>query len=198
MFGFGKKKHTSGQVNNTYDPVLYNLDGQPVINRDTGEFLMDFDEGQKKILRQLLDNRMPIGSFAYKGLPASYMNNIAITIAPYKNPDGGYSFTWYNEEILYKIVHTDLTLDQFNDCLTCMMHGIDVCEKIENISSYSHEILSLVAAAAREDVDVTDKVTPNLDIFAFSKDVQKILDNAKKKRQKDDREFKNFYRFFRA
>ena len=177
MFGI-KKKNTG------YEPVIYNFDNQPVLNRDTGEFLMDFDADQKKLLRQLIDWKIPVGAFAYKGLPVEYIYKIYLVLQPYDIGNGTYSYTRIDENMLYRIVHTDLDIDQFGDCLAGAIYGIDMCSEIKNISSYPHEVLSLVADAASCGVDLCKKLSPNMDIYTLEAAVKRAYQKEKDKRKR--------------
>lgn len=191
MFGFKKKE------NKIQDPVLYNFDHQPVINTDTGEFLMDFDFEQQKILRQMIDWHIPIGSLAYRGLPAQYMNAILFFTRPDSHL-GSTTFTKFDEGIMYKIVHTDLDIGQFTDCLLCLINGIDICGEVENVASYPHEILSLIARAATLKVNLCKRLKRDMDVYALSEEVEKLEKKAKQKEKFQDKldmlEYKIFIR----
>ena len=174
MFGFRKKEPQK------IDYIYRNLDDQPVIDRSTGEFLMDFDFEQKNILRFLLDNGAEIRSFAYKGLPAEYMELIKNTIMP----PGYTSPREFDERIMYRIVHTDLSILQMEPCLDAMMHNIDMCSEIEDISRYHDHLLWGACMAAKRGVNLFGEFKPDMVAVEFGKKVNKAIE---KNRKKEDR-----------
>ena len=76
---FNRKKKEPKQASNN---IIYNLDEQPVFDKTTAEFLMDFDAEQKKILRFMIDYMVPVEAIAYKGLPYKYMEQIRMAVLP--------------------------------------------------------------------------------------------------------------------
>lgn len=200
MFGFKKKNSVQK------DPVLYNFDKQPVLNTETGEFLMDFDVEQQKILRRLVDLMVPIGSFAYKGLPANLMavieewidtlivvlanGSVAPThhdsfrnrdIVSFKDP------SHFNENIIYNIVHTDFDPEQMKYALIASEYGVDVCAEIEDVASFSALALALVSEGAKYGLNICDKIHQGTNIFELSDYVDKHRQKYLKKEQQKDK-----------
>lgn len=195
MFGF--KKNNAVQR----DTVLYNFDKQPVINTQTGEFLMDFDSRQQHVLRELLDKQIPIGSFAYKGLPANNMLAIKDWIYTITNvyPDGTLCITYpehFNENVIYNIVHTDFDAEQTKYALIASQYGVDVCKEIQGVSNFSPTVLALVAEAARYGKNFCDKVYQGMNPFQLAKEVDRVREDFLRKQEKKDKRDDLFYKFF--
>ena len=159
------------------DPVLYNFNKQPVINTETGEFLMDFDNEQRKILRRLLDRDVPIGSFAYKGLPATHM----VVIEEWLNRIGFDNYgslhipehKWH-ENIICDIVHTDFAPEQMIWALEASEYGVNMCRDIEDVAGFTPYVLAQVTLGARYGVNLCDKVYHGMNPFEFEKLAGKI------------------------
>ena len=154
------------------DRVIYNLDGEAVIDLNTGEYLMDFDEYQKEQLDRALEHGWSIRGFAYKNLPGEFMNMLVLNFSD-KNKKGPIP----SDLDIWKLVHTDLDPDQFCHCAGALFDGLNMVDKIDNICMYSNSFLYIVSIVNKfHDVDITDKIHPELsldELLAIEKDVAK-------------------------
>lgn len=190
MFGFGKKDKNKVNAN-----IIYNLDDQPVLDRSTGEFLMDFDFEQRKILRFLLDYNVEIRSFAYKGLPAEYMAEIKNFFVPENSFSQYANNRDFDENAMYRLVHTDLDLEQFGFCITALNNGVDMCGEIDNITSYPISVFESVSHLSEFGINFCKEVSPGMDYHAFG---VKVGEAIKKHYKKEEQRRKNekIQRFF--
>ena len=190
---FGNKKNTTKYS----DDILYTLEDEPIFNRSTGAFLAPFDETQKKILLLLMDHKVSVITFAYPTLPSQFYKAIQEAVLPLNPGTGDYVSYPFDEAILYRIVHTNMNLDQFNDCLLGMMNGIDMCKEIKNISQYPHEILNKVATMSIYGFNMCQDLDPDMDIEEFSLKVQSNMQKYRKKIYKEDKKTEGLFKLFR-
>lgn len=193
MFGFGKKKDKN---TDNEELIIYNLDDEPVFNKMTGEFLQDFDYEQKKYLRLFIDHKVSVITFAYATLPWEFYKLIQEHILPFNGEK--YLYNNFDEAILYRIVHTNMTLDKFSDCLDAMMVGVDMCKQIREIGRYPREILNIVSSVAvNYGADLCSEISPDMDVDEFMLKVDKVRMKHKKKDDKIEREARMISRITR-
>ncbi len=158
---------------------LRNLDGWNYFDTDKGEFRMDinyreFNIEQKKILRLLIDHKVPCGAIAYIGLPAEYMEEIRRAVLP-QSESGSYTPVPFDEAELYKITHTDLDIEQFRYCLQAMLNEVYICDEIENVSKYPIIVFMEIAKASEYELNVCDMVSPGMNLQLFVEDVKRKI-----------------------
>lgn len=158
---------------------LRNLDGWNFFDIDKAEFRMDmydreFDFEQKKILRLLIDHKVPCRAIAYIGLPADYMEEIRKVVLP-QTESGMYEPVSFDEAELYKITHTDLDIEQFRYCLKAMLNGVYICDEIENVSIYPPVVFMEIAKASEYELNVCSMVHPDMDMSLFVEDVKRKI-----------------------
>jgi hypothetical protein len=158
---------------------LRNLDGWNFFDTDKGEFRIDmydraFDFEQQKILRLLIDHKVPCGAIAYIGLPSNYMEEIRSVVLP-QMETGIYKAVTFDEAELYKITHTDLDIEQFRYCLKAMMNDVYICDEIENVSIYPPVVFMEIAKASEYELNVCNMVSPDMDMQLFVEDVKRKI-----------------------
>lgn len=128
---------------------LKNFDNEPFYDTKTEKFLMDFDREQKELLKEAMQNNIPVEVFAYTYIPAEFMDTL---IAFYKR---GYKIS--NKDV-YKICHTDLTLIGLDSCLVALKNGIKMVEEIEKIHWVNEWTLYWVSVASEKNKNLCKMV----------------------------------------
>lgn len=143
-----KKKKVEVKEENKY--IIKNIDGVPVVDTANQEFLLDFDDKQKKFLTACLNQGADISMYAYWGLPYDFM-----MATKYVLIDKNHSLAHYIEkkeviskELIWKYVHTDFDIDQYYWACMCLVGGIDVLEEVKDVTNVDAYHLACIAFGA--------------------------------------------------
>ena len=195
---FNKNKKKNDDVQNRF---LVNLDGWEFFDTQTGEFQtgykkiegkvspvtggdvlreVSFNAEQKKILRCLIDNKIPVGAIAYTGLPADYMREILNILLP--NGSGENPTFRFSDEKMYQITHTDLTLNAFKCCLEGLKYDMYFCDEVDNIAQYPDTVFECLALGARENVNLSKYLAESSSVEDFYAEVKYRIRKNRSKR----------------
>jgi hypothetical protein len=168
------------------DPIIYNLDNQPVVNTDTGEFFQDFNNDQKDVIRFCLENRWSVRGFAYTSLPADYM--LCIVEYLFKQLS---SLEHVNDIDIWKVVNTDYDLEHFHEAIAGLKYGFNASDKLILAAKQPLQMLNLACVAKSYGMDIADKINNGEDYETLYDSVHKRIN---KSEAKDDaiRKFNSF------
>ncbi len=114
------------------DGKLYNMDGVPYVTTD-GEWLLDFDDEQKEILSNALNNRYPTQVLAYTHISALFMEKFVKSAWECRHGD-------YAAPIkLWKIANSNLDIPQM-ECAVNVLY------------TFNHEIVEMFSRLTQKDM----------------------------------------------
>ncbi len=156
---FGKKKINEEAY------IVKNMRGVPVYDLRTGDFLLDFDDAQKSVLKDLINSNSPgareiFKDIAFKGLPFDFMVAF-INAREYTNSYGkGYVTTneRYRREF-DKFIHCNLSVRQFGICANCY----EIFRYINDVPRYSVGTLQLLEKLAELHPEQLKKLHDGMD-----------------------------------
>lgn len=159
---------------NKNDGIIYNLDNKPVINAAMGEFLIDFDFEQQKILKCFLDDGFSVRGFAYLGVSAARMK----VLYSYAKEDQYHIVTDLD---IWKTVHTDFSDVQFELAVQALYTGKKiVVADIKNANMLSIQMLMLIIEAAENRIDISSRLNSDIEYDIIAADVNKKIKSKNK------------------
>lgn len=159
---------------NKNDGIIYNLDNEPAINITDGEFLIDFDFEQRKILKCFLDDGFSVRGFAYSGVSAARMK----VLYTYAKEDQYHIVTDLD---IWKTIHTDFSDVQFELAVQALYTGKKiVVADIKNANMLSIQMLMLIIEAAENRVDISSQLNSDIEYDIIAADVNKKIKSKNK------------------
>ena len=156
--------------------VIYNLDGEAVLDLNTGEYLMNFSERQMESMDHLLRRSLSIRGLAYVGLPDEHMEFIEVCLI---DDALHHNLPIPSDLDIWKVVHTDLDIKQFCYVFGALPYGLNMVDKIENICMYSNSFLRIVSNGIRiHDIDLTGYIHPDLTLDELNQICKKEQEKA--------------------
>lgn len=163
--------------------IIKNMDGIPVVNKKTGQFLIPFDFEQQKILKYCLDKDYSIRGFAYSSLPSNYME--AIVTCMFENFNLPKKLT---DLQIWKSVHTDLTIEQFREVLYGYSFDLDLLDRMEYIKDFPVQVLNQIVVAKTYGEDIVNYVLTDCkdydELVSYVDNIEKSYTEKEKRTQK--------------
>ncbi len=145
------------------DPYIYNYEGHPIMDIDTGKFFYsfaDYTKEQELIIKKALTSNYSVAGWAYVHVPPVLMQMIVDRICT--NPLGDCKVKDFD---IWKLTHSYAVASErkFMNCLDALTYGVSIIDGLSNVSVLDDEIIDVLVEAASNGKNICKYVNDDTD-----------------------------------